>query len=87
VPYNAYNRALQAHPLTTKACTSMVGFILGDLIAQVNTISSCCTAARVHSICRCTTVSRVPTVSAPAAAHGRAGPREHAWPCAAPSKV
>lgn len=34
VPYNAYNRALQAHPLTTKACTSMVGFILGDLIAQ-----------------------------------------------------
>jgi hypothetical protein len=35
VPYNAYSRALQAHPLTTKACTSMVGFILGDLIAQV----------------------------------------------------
>lgn len=35
VPYNAYNSALQAHPLTTKACTSMVGFILGDLIAQV----------------------------------------------------
>eukprot|EP00882_Tetradesmus_deserticola_P000502 GHRQ01000553.1.p1 GENE.GHRQ01000553.1~~GHRQ01000553.1.p1 ORF type:complete len:278 (+),score=97.59 GHRQ01000553.1:246-1079(+) len=34
VPYNAYNRALQEHPLTTKACTSMVGFILGDLIAQ-----------------------------------------------------
>jgi hypothetical protein len=35
VPYNAYSRALQTHPLTTKACTSMVGFILGDLIAQV----------------------------------------------------
>jgi hypothetical protein len=35
VPYNAYSQALQAHPLTTKACTSMVGFVLGDLIAQV----------------------------------------------------
>lgn len=35
VPYVAYSTALREYPLATKACTSMVGFILGDLIAQV----------------------------------------------------
>lgn len=35
VPYVAYSTALREHPLATKACTSMAGFILGDLIAQV----------------------------------------------------
>eukprot|EP00878_Enallax_costatus_P021344 GHUV01022593.1.p1 GENE.GHUV01022593.1~~GHUV01022593.1.p1 ORF type:complete len:151 (-),score=21.84 GHUV01022593.1:660-1112(-) len=35
VPYVAYSTALREHPLATKACTSMMGFILGDLIAQV----------------------------------------------------
>jgi protein Mpv17 len=34
VPYVAYSTALREYPLATKACTSMVGFILGDLIAQ-----------------------------------------------------
>lgn len=34
VPYVAYATALREYPLATKACTSMVGFILGDLIAQ-----------------------------------------------------
>jgi protein Mpv17 len=34
VPYNAYSSALKTRPLLTKACTSMVGFVLGDLIAQ-----------------------------------------------------
>eukprot|EP00878_Enallax_costatus_P000094 GHUV01000127.1.p1 GENE.GHUV01000127.1~~GHUV01000127.1.p1 ORF type:complete len:283 (+),score=59.60 GHUV01000127.1:249-1097(+) len=34
VPYVAYSTALREHPLATKACTSMMGFILGDLIAQ-----------------------------------------------------
>mgnify|MGYP001807543746 CR=1 FL=1 len=36
VPYNAYSNALKTRPLLTKACTSMVGFVLGDLIAQVS---------------------------------------------------
>lgn len=35
VPYVAYSTALREYPLATKACTSMMGFILGDLIAQV----------------------------------------------------
>lgn len=35
-PINAYNNALKARPLLTKACTSLVGFVLGDLIAQVS---------------------------------------------------
>jgi hypothetical protein len=39
-PYVAYSRALKSRPLLTKACTSMVGFILGDLIAQVR-VSVC----------------------------------------------
>ncbi|KAJ1452574.1 hypothetical protein M885DRAFT_526287 [Pelagophyceae sp. CCMP2097] len=30
----AYNRALTAQPLVVKACTSLVGFGLGDLLAQ-----------------------------------------------------
>lgn len=34
-PYVVYSTALREYPLATKACTSMVGFILGDLIAQV----------------------------------------------------
>lgn len=36
VPYTAYSRALAEQPLATKAATSMMGFILGDLIAQVS---------------------------------------------------
>jgi len=31
----AYNRALDESPLTAKACTSLVGWALGDLLAQV----------------------------------------------------
>ena len=31
----AYNEALDKHPLTAKACTSLVGWFLGDLLAQV----------------------------------------------------
>lgn len=34
-PYIAYSNALKSRPLLTKACTSLVGFVLGDLIAQV----------------------------------------------------
>jgi protein Mpv17 len=33
-PYIAYSNALKTRPLLTKACTSLVGFVLGDLIAQ-----------------------------------------------------
>lgn len=33
-PYHAYSGALKKSPLLTKACTSLVGFMLGDLIAQ-----------------------------------------------------
>jgi len=33
--WNAYNRALDESPLTAKACTSLVGWALGDLLAQV----------------------------------------------------
>eukprot|EP00531_Pseudo-nitzschia_arenysensis_P008149 CAMPEP_0116126684 /NCGR_PEP_ID=MMETSP0329-20121206/6458_1 /TAXON_ID=697910 /ORGANISM="Pseudo-nitzschia arenysensis, Strain B593" /LENGTH=236 /DNA_ID=CAMNT_0003620773 /DNA_START=148 /DNA_END=858 /DNA_ORIENTATION=+ len=31
----AYNRALDESPLTAKACTSLVGWALGDLLAQI----------------------------------------------------
>jgi len=31
----AYNEALDKYPLTAKACTSLVGWFLGDLLAQV----------------------------------------------------
>jgi len=31
----AYNNALDENPITAKACTSAVGFFLGDLLAQV----------------------------------------------------
>jgi len=31
----AYNRALDENPLTAKACTSLVGWALGDLLAQI----------------------------------------------------
>ena len=31
----AYNEALDKNPLTAKACTSLVGWALGDLLAQV----------------------------------------------------
>ena len=31
----AYNDALDKYPLTAKACTSLVGWLLGDLLAQV----------------------------------------------------
>lgn len=33
-PCIAYSSALNSRPLLTKACTSLVGFVLGDLIAQ-----------------------------------------------------
>ncbi|GBF96830.1 hypothetical protein Rsub_09686 [Raphidocelis subcapitata] len=33
-PYRAYSDALERHPLLTKALTSCVGFMLGDLVAQ-----------------------------------------------------
>ena len=33
----AYNDALDKHPLTAKACTSLVGWALGDFLAQVRT--------------------------------------------------
>lgn len=33
-PWAAYNHALQAQPLATKSITSVVGFALGDAIAQ-----------------------------------------------------
>ena len=32
----AYNEALDKNPLTAKACTSLVGWFLGDLLAQVS---------------------------------------------------
>ena len=32
----AYNEALDKTPLTAKACTSLVGWFLGDLLAQVS---------------------------------------------------
>lgn len=32
----AYNNALDKSPLTAKACTSLVGWALGDLLAQVS---------------------------------------------------
>lgn len=31
----AYNESLDKHPLTAKACTSLVGWFLGDLLAQL----------------------------------------------------
>lgn len=31
----AYNEALDKYPLTAKACTSLVGWALGDFLAQV----------------------------------------------------
>ena len=31
----AYNEALDKNPLTAKACTSLVGWALGDFLAQV----------------------------------------------------
>jgi hypothetical protein len=34
----AYNEALDKNPLTAKACTSLVGWALGDLLAQVRFI-------------------------------------------------
>lgn len=34
----AYNEALEKTPITAKACTSAVGFFLGDLLAQVRYI-------------------------------------------------
>jgi len=34
----AYNKALDESPLTAKACTSLVGWALGDLLAQVRKI-------------------------------------------------
>lgn len=30
----AYNKVLDKNPITTKACTSLIGFLLGDFIAQ-----------------------------------------------------
>jgi hypothetical protein len=33
--WDAYNKALDDHPLTAKAFTSLVGWALGDLLAQV----------------------------------------------------
>lgn len=34
-PWAAYNDALDDHPLTTKAFTSLVGWALGDFLTQV----------------------------------------------------
>ena len=34
--WTAYNEALDKNPLTAKACTSLVGWFLGDLLAQVS---------------------------------------------------
>jgi hypothetical protein len=31
----SYNESLDKHPLTAKACTSLVGWALGDVLAQV----------------------------------------------------
>lgn len=39
-----YNKELDEHPLTAKACTSLVGWGLGDILAQV---SSQCSATDV----------------------------------------
>jgi len=36
----AYNEALDKNPITAKACTSFVGFFLGDLLAQVGAVLS-----------------------------------------------
>jgi hypothetical protein len=36
----AYNEALDKSPLTAKACTSLVGWALGDLLAQVGFVCS-----------------------------------------------
>jgi protein Mpv17 len=33
--WNAYVRALEEKPLIAKSCTSLVGFLLGDLLAQL----------------------------------------------------
>eukprot|EP00775_Hariotina_reticulata_P011902 gene11902-12046_t len=33
-PVKLYQQAMVAHPLSTKACTALVGFVLGDVIAQ-----------------------------------------------------
>lgn len=35
-PVKLYQQAMAAHPLSTKACTALVGFVLGDVIAQVS---------------------------------------------------
>ena len=34
--WTAYNEQLDKNPLTAKACTSLVGWALGDLLAQVS---------------------------------------------------
>lgn len=57
----AYNEALDKHPLTAKAATSLVGWFLGDLLAQVcllslinlfyclnNTIHHCHTLIKIY---------------------------------------
>mmetsp|Transcript_2300 Transcript_2300/g.1425 ORF Transcript_2300/g.1425 Transcript_2300/m.1425 type:complete len:236 (+) Transcript_2300:86-793(+) len=36
----AYNEALDKNPLTAKACTSLVGWFLGDLLAQIFIVKS-----------------------------------------------
>jgi hypothetical protein len=46
-PYIAYSNALKTRPLLTKACTSLVGFVLGDLIAQVSSSRAGCVPACV----------------------------------------
>jgi len=33
--WTAYNSALDKNPLTTKSCTSLVGWAIGDILAQV----------------------------------------------------
>lgn len=35
--WNAYVNALETSPLIAKSCTSLMGFLLGDLLAQVCT--------------------------------------------------
>lgn len=44
-PYAAYGRALKSRPLLTKACTSFLGFMVGDAIAQSLSLSAAAAAS------------------------------------------
>jgi hypothetical protein len=49
-PWAAYNDALDDHPLTTKAFTSLVGWALGDALSQVRGAQPECAALFVETI-------------------------------------